>query len=1378
MHQPPTPQSFSEQLRLQILRAYHLLDTPPEPAYDDLVKLAAHVCNTPMATITLIDENRQWFKAAVGLSITETDRNISFCTHVVDAEAPLVVTDATQDPRFATNPFVTGASHIRFYAGIPLVSSLGATLGTLAVIDQVPRQLTPEQMDLLRALAHQAMTHLELRFERYHHRLTALRLTATQQTSQVGIWQLLVHENRLLWTESVCQIVGVEPNSFNETLDAFLELVHPDDRQALVTAQAKAIAENSPLDIEYRIIRPDGELRHLHTCGQRLSDNDRLSPLLIGTTQDITAEKQAQTLQQQQQQDLRYAHDTLSFHLQNSPLAVIEWDWAFRVSRWSPQAKALFGWSEAEVKGRHPGDWLFVYPADVKTVEPVMTELINGEVKRNVCCNRNLTRDGSVVHCEWYNSVRLAQNGNIMSIFSLVLDVTERVQAEQAAAAALAGEKAARAEAEAAKAHFRSLFESAPGMYLVVTPADYAIVAVSEAYLQATMTRREEIIGRCLFDIFPDDPSDPQAVGTTNLRTSLERVKQWRRADGMAVLRYPIPHPEGGFEERFWNPFNSPVFGPDGTLAYIIHRVEDVTAYVRYRQQAGEGQAVGQTLEPIQQMEADIVQRAHDLQALNEKLRRREERLRRTFAAAATGIVAADLQGGFLEVNQAFCRMMGYTEAELLQTDYLSITHPADRAVSRDRIQALLRGDLESFVLEKRFITQDQQVVWGRVSVAAQRNDIGQIINTVAVIEDITQQRQMAQQLQENQALVRIAERLGRLGGWAIDLAQGNQVHWSEEMFNLLEWPTDQAASLEIGLERYPPEYRQTIEAALADCAETGTPFDLEVEILTFQNRHLWVRVRGEAEYNAAGEVVRIIGAFQDISAQKQAESALERFASRLRTTLESMTDAFYLLDDQWRFAYLNREAERVLQCKADAVMGQVVWEAFPGSRDSELFPRYHQAVAKGISQHFEFYYAPLDEWFEVNAYPSAEGLAVYFRVISDRIALEEQLRQSQRLESIGQLTGGIAHDFNNLLTVMLGNAELLTELLEPTSPLHPLAEMIGSAAQRGAELTQRLLAFARRQALNPKAVDVNALILGMEGLLKRTLGEHIDIELVLRADVWPALVDSAQLESALLNICINSRDAMASGGTLTLETSCIRVDTDDAQNPSALVPGQYVMITVSDIGTGIAPDHLSRVFEPFFTTKAIGQGTGLGLSMVYGFIKQSNGQIKIYSELGEGTTIRMYLPRYVGGHGESSDVDRTMDSVEGAERVLLVEDDGLVRQYAQRQLESLGYQVVVAENGSVALDIIRQRPDIDLLFTDVVMPGAMSGRALADAALRLRPELKVLYTSGYSESAIVHHGRLDPGVHLLSKPYRRAELAQKLRQVLDPSAPQSKLQE
>ena len=386
----------------------------------------------------------------------------------------------------------------------------------------------------------------------------------------------------------------------------------------------------------------------------------------------------------------------------------------------------------------------------------------------------------------------------------------------------------------------------------------------------------------------------------------------------------------------------------------------------------------------------------------------------------------------------------------------------------------------------------------------------------------------------------------------------------------------------------------------------------------------------------------------------------------------------------------------------------------------------------------------------------------------SDIAELNQRLQQSQRMEAIGQLTGGIAHDFNNLLTVVLGNAELLIEEPGLDPQLRQLAEMIAAAAQRGAELTQRLLAFARKQALDPKVVDVNQLVASLDPMLRRTLGETIEIELIRAAGLWLALVDIGQLENALLNLCLNARDAMPGGGRLTLETANVRLDAEYAARHSDVVAGQYVMLAVSDTGQGIAPEHLSRVFEPFFTTKDKGKGTGLGLSMVYGFVKQSAGHLGIYSEPGQGTTVKLYLPRVSGDAATAADVVMGAAAAGGAETILLVEDDAAVRRYALQALQSLGYAVIEAADGPSALVLIGQRDDVELLFTDVVMPGGMNGRALADAARRLRPGLRVLYTSGYTENAIVHHGRLDPGALLLSKPYRRSELDRAIRAALD----------
>jgi PAS domain S-box-containing protein len=386
---------------------------------------------------------------------------------------------------------------------------------------------------------------------------------------------------------------------------------------------------------------------------------------------------------------------------------------------------------------------------------------------------------------------------------------------------------------------------------------------------------------------------------------------------------------------------------------------------------------------------------------------------------------------------------------------------------------------------------------------------------------------------------------------------------------------------------------------------------------------------------------------------------------------------------------------------------------------------------------------------------------------LSERKQLESMLHQSQRLEAIGQLTGGIAHDFNNLLTVIMGNAELLIEATAGDERLHRPAVTTRQAAERGAELTRRLLAYARKQPLAPQPTDVTELLSGMDQLLRRSLGERIEIETVRGGGLWRAMIDPAQLESAVLNLCLNARDAMPEGGRLTLETANVHLDDEYAAHHHDVSPGHYVMIAVSDTGHGMTPEVVKRAFEPFFTTKAAGQGSGLGLSMAYGFVKQSHGHIKVYSEPGQGTTVRLYLPRTWAEPGDTGQPALGAPPQGHGQLVLVVEDDDLVRAFVSRQVEMLGYRVLRAPDATRALELLDVHADIELLFTDVVMPGGLDGRQLAEAALVRRPDLKVLFTSGYTDNAIVHHGRLDPGVALLNKPYRLTELAAKLHSVL-----------
>ena len=383
---------------------------------------------------------------------------------------------------------------------------------------------------------------------------------------------------------------------------------------------------------------------------------------------------------------------------------------------------------------------------------------------------------------------------------------------------------------------------------------------------------------------------------------------------------------------------------------------------------------------------------------------------------------------------------------------------------------------------------------------------------------------------------------------------------------------------------------------------------------------------------------------------------------------------------------------------------------------------------------------------------------------------LHGHLRQSQKMEAVGHLTGGIAHDFNNLMTVILGNSEILKDELEDNPRLRKLAETSLAASERASDLTRSLLAFARKQPLNPRSIDLNDLLGRMKGLLERALGETIACTFLPGAAPWPALIDATQLESAVLNLAINARDAMPDGGRLTIESANATLDEDYCRTNDGATPGDYVMISVTDTGTGMPPEVMERAFDPYFTTKEVGKGSGLGLSMVYGFVKQSNGHVRIYSEIGHGTIVKLYLLR-------ADRADAANDAMAGAhiargngETVLIVEDNDIVRGHVVGLVSELGYRTLIARDGGEALVILRGSSAIDLLFTDIVMPGGLSGIDLAREAAVLRPGLKVLYTSGYSESIVAQDGQLDVGSQFLSKPYRRLDLATKIHQALHPA--------
>ncbi len=554
-----------------------------------------------------------------------------------------------------------------------------------------------------------------------------------------------------------------------------------------------------------------------------------------------------------------------------------------------------------------------------------------------------------------------------------------------------------------------------------------------------------------------------------------------------------------------------------------------------------------------------------------------------------------------------------------------------------------------------------------------------------------------------------------------------------------------------------------------------------------FSARELLARVRANLE------TARIRRESAELLESRAAERAKQLVAMTVRAEdterrftllVDAVTDyAIFMLDSGGRVVNWNPGAERIKGYTAAEITGQ-------------HFSRFYSAedVATGVPERMlrtatEQGRAEAEGWrvrkdgsrfwasVVISAIRDADGQLIGFakvtRDLTERRAAEERLRQAQKMEAIGQLTGGVAHDFNNLLAVISGNFEALQRRL--TKPSDAELQRYVTAGLRGAEraaaLTHRLLAFARRQPLDPAPISIHTIIAGMSEMFRRTLGETITVETVLAAGLWSVFVDPNELESSLLNLAVNARDAMPNGGKLTVEADNVFLDPQYSAE-AEIIPGPYVGIFVSDTGTGMDPATLAQAFEPFFTTKEIGRGTGLGLSQVYGFVKQSGGHVKIYSELGTGTTVKLYLPRYVSPEAAREAAPGLPAVPMGrGELVLVVDDDAEVRRMATEMLEELGYGTVDAGDAATALRVLSARRDITILFTDLGLPGGMNGRQLADEARRRHAGLRVLYTSGYPQNTIVHHGRLDPGVVLLMKPFTYRDLAAKLRLVLDDPA-------
>jgi two-component system, cell cycle sensor histidine kinase and response regulator CckA len=867
---------------------------------------------------------------------------------------------------------------------------------------------------------------------------------------------------------------------------------------------------------------------------------------------------------------------------------------------------------------------------------------------------------------------------------------------------------------------------------------------------------------------------------------------------------------------------------------------------------------------------------------------------RAAFVASGTGMAVNDLAGRFLAANPTLCRMLGYSEQELRARSFADITHPEHRADSLDRFRQLTAGARPDYTYEKPYVARDGSDVWARVNVALVRDVDGSPLLTTATMEDLSPVREAADRLELTRSLLRVAGDLASVGGWAMELP-GRQLSWSDEIYRILEAPDD-LGSLDEGFELYDPDDRDRLVAALDRCAEDGTPFDLQLHLVTFRGRPLVARLVGEAEVDGDGQPRRVVGAFQDISELVGAEARAADVETRLTDALESMTDAFYLLDPGWRFAYVNPRAEQLLRRSADEMLGQVVWETFPETVDSPLHDAYHRAADGGGPQLLDsMWYPPLETWFQVNAYPSAQGVAVYFRDVTDEQAarqrlveqaalldesqdailvrdldgtvtywnagaerlygwgaaeaigrtyaelvvaedpsaveeatrsvlthgvwrgelrnrtvtgteilvearwsllsddhgaprsilvtdtdvtdrrrIDQQLLRTQRLESLGTLAGGIAHDLNNVLAPILLALELLAVGEDDPRKLE-LLSTVGTSTQRGAEMVQQVLSFARGVSGEAAPLDVGVLIDDVLGMVRDTFPRTVRID--RRVEDWlaPVVGDATQLHQVLMNLLVNARDALPGGGTVRVRASTVELDEQYAAVTPEVRAGTYVAIDVEDDGHGMRPEVLDRVFEPFFTTKRHGEGTGLGLSTSLAIVRGHGGHLRAYSEPGHGTTFRVHLPVAVGsaaGAVRPVDGRRTEELPRGnGERVLVVDDEAAVRDITRQTLVAFGYEVVAAGDGAEAVARFARDPDgFDLVVTDVMMP-IMDGPATVHALRSIRASIPVIATSGLNADGNVGKAAAVGVEHFLGKPFTAATLLELVRAVLDGTA-------
>ncbi len=756
------------------------------------------------------------------------------------------------------------------------------------------------------------------------------------------------------------------------------------------------------------------------------------------------------------------------------------------------------------------------------------------------------------------------------------------------------------------------------------------------------------------------------------------------------------------------------------------------------------------------------------------ELKASEQNYRALYRNVVAGVFSTTLDGQFISANPSMVKLLGYdSEEELLKIDIPSQIHACPEQRQRWVEQVHAAGEMVN--AELRLRRKDGREITVLENSCLVYDDDGNPSHYQGTLIDVTERMQAEAALRKSEERFELAVKGSLDGLYDWDLV-ADRFFASPRLADLLGFdPQLENNGFKQFQSRIHPDDHSRVRRTVIEHLRDDRPFNVEFRIRRENGEYLWLQGKGQSVRNADGRATRMAGSVADIGERKKAEEALRSSQSFFQLILNSVPISIAYVEKDETITFANQNYLDWFQVRQSELIGKKIRHITSEESYRIIRPRIDRVLAGEMVTYSAGAERDMQDFeLEVTYIPHRDGsgdVIGFFSVVQDMTLhrrLEAELRQAQKMEAVGQLTGGIAHDFNNLLSIIVGNLQLLSRPLQGQEKLVELADSALKAALRGADLTKRLLSLSRRQVLEPRLLDVNELVMEMDELLRRTLGNSVDIETRFAKNLHPATIDPGQLESALLNLAINARDAMPEGGQLLIETSNLSIPESGSPEFPQATPGEYVFLAVSDTGCGMPSDVADRAFEPFFTTKDVSKGSGLGLSMVHGFVEKSGGFTSIRSNVGVGTRLRLLFPMADDDTASSEQQIIEIEMPRGDECILVVEDDNEVRKTTIALLTDLGYQALEAGDGPSALRVLGAHPEIDLLFSDVMMPGGMRGPVLAQQAGEIRPDLPVLFATGFAESTILYKGVEASPDSVICKPYGHDELARKIRRVLD----------